>query len=126
MTRMQSTRAMTERFAAVSMRLRQVAACAAIAVGLLAPAVGGAAPHTPTTLVCTNSASGAAWRIRVDFIGKTVDSNPARISAATIAWHDRADGGHYSLDRRTGNLTVVFASSTGGYLIHDHCVPDRS
>ena len=72
---------------------------------------------------CTNLASGAAWHITIDFKAGTVDSNPARISGTEIAWHDAADGGNYTLNRRTGDLTVIFASSTGGYAIHDHCVP---
>src|ERR1700679_1491927 len=61
---------------------------------------------------CTNLASGAGWQIKINFQTSTVDSNPARISTSTISWHDPADGGNYSLDRSTGNLTVVIASST--------------
>jgi len=96
------------------------------AVGLLlAPAVGGAAPQGVTMLVCTNPASHASWRIRIDFARGTVDSNPARISASKITWRDRTDGGNYTLDRASGDLTVVLASSTGGYFLHDHCAPER-
>jgi hypothetical protein len=72
---------------------------------------------------CTNLASGAGWQIKINFQTSTVDSNPARISSSTISWHDPTDGGNYSLDRSTGNLTVVIASSTGGYFIHDRCRP---
>jgi hypothetical protein len=72
---------------------------------------------------CTNLASGAGWQIRVNFQTHTVDSNAAQISRSTISWHDPTDGGNYSLDRSTGNLTVVIASSTGGYFIHDRCRP---
>lgn len=90
----------------------------------LAPAVGAAAPHGAATLVCTNPASHASWQIRIDFEKSTVDSNPARISEALITWHDLRDGGHYSLDRKSGALTVVLASSTGGYFLHDHCALD--
>jgi len=50
-----------------------------------------------------------------------VDSNPARISAAEISWHDATDGGNYTLDRKSGNLTVIVASSTGGYFLRDRC-----
>ena len=87
----------------------------------LAPAVGAAAPHAAATLVCTNPASQASWRIRIDFEKRTVDSNPARISETKIMWHDRTDGGNYTLDRVSGELTVVLASSTGGYFLHDRC-----
>lgn len=97
--------------------------CFAVAL-LLAPAVSGAAPHGTTTLVCTNPASHASWQIRIDFGQSTVDSNPARISEAKITWHDRTDGGNYTLDRTSGDLTVVLASSTGGYFLHDHCALD--
>jgi hypothetical protein len=72
---------------------------------------------------CTNLASGAGWQIRINFQASTVDSNPARISSSTISWYDPADGGNYSLDRSSGNLTVIIASSTGGYFIHDRCRP---
>lgn len=91
------------------------------AVGLaLAPAVSIAAPHT-AMLVCTNPAGHASWQIRIDFEKSTVDSNPARISQTKITWRDRTDGGNYTLDRMSGDLTVVLASSTGGYFLHDHC-----
>ena len=96
-----------------------------LGIGLaLAPAVGAAAPPALATLVCTNPASHASWPIRIDFAKSTVDSNPARISDARITWHDRTDGGNYTLDRATGELTVVLASSTGGYFLHDHCALD--
>jgi hypothetical protein len=81
------------------------------------------AEGTESVFNCTNPASGVGWRIKVNFQARTVDANPARITAATISWHDSSDGGNYSLDRGTGNLTVVIASSTGGYFIHDRCRP---
>lgn len=93
---------------------------AALAAGGLASRAFGAAPPE-TLLTCTNLVSGVAWRIRINFEKSTVDSNPARIDAATISWQDRTDGGHYTLDRGSGRLTVIFASSTGGYFIHDRC-----
>jgi len=71
-------------------------------------------------LACTNLVSGAGWQITIDFKASTVDSNPARISPTEISWH-ATDGGHYTLDRRTGHLTVIFPSSTGGYFIQDRC-----
>ena len=74
-----------------------------------------------SAITCTNPASGASWQIRIDYDRAAVDSNPARISDATISWHDQTDGGNYTLDRKTGKLTVIVASSTGGYFLHDHC-----
>jgi hypothetical protein len=93
-----------------------------IAFGLLlAPALSSAASHGVIAVVCTNPAGHASWQIRIDFQRSTVDSNPARITEDKITWRDRTDGGNYTLDRTSGNLTVVIASSTGGYFLHDHC-----
>ena len=99
--------------------LRILAAGLAAMSLLIAPNAGAA--EARATLTCTNLASRVSWQIRIDFERQTVDSNPARISSAEISWQDAKDGGHYTLDRRTGELTVVFASSTGGYFIHDRC-----
>lgn len=76
-------------------------------------------------LTCTNLVSHAMWQIKIDFGASTVDSNPAQISTAEISWHDATDGGNYTLDRKSGNLTVIVASSTGGYFIHDRCAPQN-
>jgi hypothetical protein len=78
-----------------------------------------------SAVTCTNPASGAQWQIRVDYEHGTVDSYPARISAANISWHDASDGGNYTLDRKSGSLTVVIASSTGGYFVYDRCKLDN-
>ncbi|HEY2534374.1 MAG TPA: hypothetical protein VGJ20_41740 [Xanthobacteraceae bacterium] len=90
-----------------------------LAVGIAALANGAQAGETAIT--CTNPASGARWQIEIDYDRSTVDSNPAAISEANISWHDAADGGHYTLDRKSGNLTVIVASSTGGYFLYDRC-----
>jgi hypothetical protein len=111
------------RFATQLLNRQLVAAIAALAVGALVPARGGTAPAGPATLVCTNPYSGASWKISVDFAKGTVDSNPARIDDAKISWHDRTDGGNYTLERKSGKLTVIVASSTGGYFLYDHCTP---
>ena len=74
-----------------------------------------------TALTCTNPISGASWQIRIDYDRRTVDSNPARISDTSISWHDASDGGNYTLDRKSGNLTVIIASSTGGSFLYDRC-----
>jgi hypothetical protein len=95
---------------------------ALVSVGATAPpSLGAQSPES--VFNCTNLASGAGWQIKINFHASTVDSNPARISSSTISWHDPTDGGNYSLDRSTGDLTVVIASSTGGYFIHDRCRP---
>ena len=74
-----------------------------------------------TAITCTNPASGANWQIKIDYSRNTVDSNPARISEAKISWHDAKDGGNYTLDRKSGDLTIIVASSTGGYFLHHRC-----
>ena len=93
----------------------------ALVSGVLAPPLFGA----EQILACTNLVSGATWQIKIDYNARTVDSNPARISPAEITWHDSADGGNYTLDRKSGALTAIFASSTGGYFIHDRCTPQN-
>jgi len=101
----------------------------AVSLGLLA--LGGTigataqeAPHGEKAIICTNPASGANWQIKVDYDRRTVDSHPADIGDAQISWHT-AEGENYALDRRSGNLTVTVASSTGGYFVHDQCKLDN-
>jgi hypothetical protein len=72
-------------------------------------------------MTCSNPASGASWQIAIDFERRTVDGYAATISDSTIAWRDPRDQGNYTLDRRSGNLTVAIPSSTGGYFVHDQC-----
>jgi len=75
-------------------------------------------------MTCTNPSSGATWQIHIDYDRHTVDSNPAVISDGTIAWHE-SNGWKYSLDRKSGKLTVVLASSTGGNFLYDQCKLER-
>lgn len=108
------------------MRLRATLLAAAAALGggaAISPSFGAEQPEV--ILTCTNLASGVGWQIKINYAAGTVDSNPARISRSTISWHDGTDGGNYTLDRKTGTLTVIFASSTGGYFIHDRCQPQH-
>lgn len=70
---------------------------------------------------CTNPASGATWEIKVDYARNLVDAFSADISDRWISWRDTAKGGIYDLDRSNGELTVRFASSTGGYFLYDKC-----
>jgi hypothetical protein len=81
-----------------------------------------AAPGSPPAVFrCTNPTSGTSWDISVDYARNRVDAFPAEISDRWISWHDTAQGGFYDLDRLTGELTVRFASSTGGYFLYDKC-----
>src|ERR1700722_4782088 len=88
-------------------------ALSAAAVG--GGAVGRAATPAESAITCTNPASGTTWQIRVDYVHNTVDANAASISDSKISWHDAKDGGNYTLDRKSGDLTFVAPSSTGGY-----------
>ena len=78
------------------------------------------AQHGAKAVACTNNASGASWRINIDYDHSTVDAIPASIGADQISWHT-ADGQFFKLDRKSGDLTVVLASSTGGFFIYDRC-----
>jgi hypothetical protein len=75
----------------------------------------------PMVLRCTNPASGAVWDIKIDYQSSTANSFPAIISENGITWHDALHGGHYALDRNSGDLTVIYASSTGGFTLKDKC-----
>jgi hypothetical protein len=97
---------------------RRLAAAALAAACPLLPACARAAT---ATFRCTNPASGAQWAIVVDYARRLADSFPAEITGGRITWHDTKHGGYYSLDRASGALTVRFASSTGGYFLHDKC-----
>ena len=104
---------------AAMISLRTFAGIAVLAFGLKAGAI--AAPPPEAAVTCTNTASGAHWQIRIDYDRSTVDTFPARISDAEISWHDATDGGNYALDRKSGRLTVVVASATGGYILNHQC-----
>jgi hypothetical protein len=84
------------------------------------PAAAGESP-APVAIRCTNPYSGTSWTITLDSVHRTVDRFPARISPTEVRWDDTVGGGHYDLDRTTGALRVIFASSTGGYTLNDHC-----
>ena len=107
------------RLAILFVRLTHVIAFATLTLGAGAPPAFGA-EQSQVVFDCTNLVSGAGWQIKIDFDRSTVDSNPARISSTEISWH-ATDGGNYTLDRKTGSLTVTFPSSTGGYSLRDHC-----
>lgn len=100
--------------------LAVVLACLGLAV-LWVTGTHRVAHAVESAVACTNPASGVQWLIRIDYERSTVDSYPASITEAKISWHDASDGGNYTLDRKSGNLTVVVASSTGGYFLFDRC-----
>src|SRR5262249_34703012 len=93
--------------------------------GLWGTAEHRVAHATESAGACTNPASGGQWQIRVDYERSTVDSYPASITQAKNSWHEDSDGGNCSLDRKSVNLTVVVASSTGGYFLYDRCKLDN-
>jgi len=100
-------------------------AAAIVALAAAVADANGAAEAEGVPVTCTNPFSGASWQIAIDYDLKTVDANPARIDAMEISWRDAKDGWRYTLDRRSGALTVVLASATGGNFLHDQCrLPD--
>lgn len=97
------------------------AGIAALAAGFAAPAINGDAQENHAAITCINPVSGTSWQIVIDYRKATVDSNPAQITRAEISWYDPKDGGNYTLDRKSGDLTASVASSTGGYFRHSRC-----
>jgi hypothetical protein len=100
----------------------------AVAAGILAliggigmPVLVAVAQGTASAVTCTNPGNGASWQIVIDYGKDTVDTYPARITPAKIAWFDAKDGGNYTLDRQSGNFTAIIASSTGGYFRRGYC-----
>src|SRR5215472_10731576 len=88
-----------------------IAVMAGLAVGVAT--CNSEAQEKETAVTCTNPVSGASWQITIDHRSATVDTNPAEITRSAISWFDPRDGGNYTLDLRSGNLTAIVASSTG-------------
>jgi hypothetical protein len=101
----------------------QMAAALAVAAWVSGFGLVAQAGAAATAMICTNPASGATWQVMVDYDNNTVDSYPAHVSDTKVTWRDASDGGNYTLDRTSGKLTVVVASSTGGYFLYDRCTP---
>src|SRR5271170_3878554 len=98
----------------------------AVAIGALSVIAATASmsadgPRGESAVICMNPYSGTSWQIKIDYDRSTVDSNPAQINDATISWHGSTDGWNYTLDRKSGDLTIVLASATGGNFLYDHC-----
>jgi len=102
------------------------ATIAGLVAGLAIPTANGDAQESKNAITCTNPISGTSWQIAVDFDRATVDSNRAKITDAKIAWFDPTDGSNYTLDRKSGELTAIVASSTGGYFRHGRCILEKS
>jgi hypothetical protein len=101
----------------------RAAAIAALAAAAAIPDLACEAQAGGVAVTCTNPFSGATWQIAIDYDRRTVDSNPARISETEISWRDAKDGWNYTLNRQSGELTVILASATGGNFLHDRCSP---
>jgi hypothetical protein len=107
-------------------RTRSLTGLAAVlVVGIAAPAIGNEAQHGERSITCVNKSSGTTWQIKVDYDHGTVDTNPASISDTKIAWRDVNDGWRYTLDLKSGDLTVVLASSMGGNMYFHRCLLDH-
>ena len=102
------------------------AGIAGLVAGLAVPTKNGDAQESKTAIICINPISGTSWQIAIDFDKATVDSNRAKITGAKISWFDPTDGGNYTLDRKSGDLTASVASSTGGYFRHGRCSLEKS
>ena len=98
---------------------------AALVIGTAAPAISVEAQHGERAITCMNKSSGTTWQIKVDYDHNTVDTNPASISDVKIAWRDANDGWRYTLDLKSGDLTVVLASSMGGNMYFHRCQLDH-
>src|SRR5579863_10227421 len=103
------------------MLLRALIVPAAIVLWAAGAHAADFVPTGTVTYRCTNPASSVNWDIEIDLERHVADSYPARISDRQISWYNAGDAGNYHLDRTTGRLTIIRASSTGGYMIFDIC-----
>jgi hypothetical protein len=101
--------------------MRRILMGCMLAIGILTASQAAGEDQHETSITCVNPASGASWQVKIDYDRSTADSYPARISETQVSWRDKTDGGNYTLDRKSGELTVVVASSTGGYFLHHRC-----
>ena len=106
------------------MRLARTLSSVAAAAISTAACGSDSARAAAITFRCTNPKSGTTFDVKVDYDRSTADSFPAKITENQIAWHDTLHGGYYYLDRASGALTFLNASSTGGYATHHTCHAD--
>ena len=109
----------------VGNRVLAVAAIAGLAASLALPTINADAQESPAAITCTNPVSGTSWQIAIDYRNATVDANRAKITQAQISWFDPKDGGNYTLERKSGDLTAGVASSTGGYFRRARCTLEK-
>src|ERR1700722_18347878 len=88
------------------------ASVATSALIFAAAAAGDDAHHGTSANTCSKLSSGARWQITMDYDRGAEDYHPASIGSAEIKWRT-PDGENSTLDRKSENLTVVLASSTG-------------
>jgi FlaG/FlaF family flagellin (archaellin) len=92
----------------------------AAGIGALMFGMSGPAMAGETAITCTNPASGTSFQIKIDYDRSTVDTNPAEINDRMISWRDE-NRWNYTLDRKSGDLKIILASSTGGSFLYDRC-----
>ena len=106
--------------------LRPLVVIQLLATGMSTSVFGMSAPvvsdprHGEAAIACTNLSSGASFEIKINYDRSTVDTNPAQFSDRKISWRDE-NRWNYTLDRKSGNLTIILASSTGGSFLYDRC-----
>ena len=105
----------------ISLAQAIVLAIGVFAVGRAQSTADAQAQSGQVAITCTNPYSGASFELHVDYTQSTVDSHPADITDATISWRDQKDARNYTLDRKSGKLTVIIASATGGNFVYDQC-----
>jgi hypothetical protein len=103
-----------------------VAVSIALAGGwfLLAPYFAGdrSVPGTPAaSFHCVSADNNGTWTLKVDYAAGTVNGDPAEFTDQQITWHNSAAGGYYELDRKSGKLTIRYASAVGGFLMWRSC-----
>jgi hypothetical protein len=108
-------------FAALARLFAAGIAVAGLVIGVCAPSAQ--AQQGEVSVTCTNPLSGANWQLKINYDRHTVDGRPAEITERWISWYQAEEHGKYTLDRKSGELTVVTPSTTGGYFLYDHCKP---
>ncbi len=69
--------------------------------------------------------AGLAAALVIGIAAPAVSAEALHVSDAKIAWRDANDGWRYTLDLKSGDLTVVLASSVGGNMYFHRCLLDH-